>query len=211
MRKGLIFIILISLSMLMASYARAVSLALDPSLQTVGVGDVVSLDLTISGLGDFVPTSLGAFVTEITFDPNVLAFTDVVFDVFLGDPADPLETSTVVDTSTPGVVVLDEFSLLLDVELDALQPASFALADLTFTGRNVGSSAIAFGLIDLSDAAFPASSLPAESLTTASVVVTPEPASWLLWGTSALILLGLCRLRGAALPSIRRTEERLPG
>ena len=93
-----------------------------------------------------------------------------------------------------GSVSLDEISFLFDFELDALQPESFTLATLSFTGDNGGTSALGFGTVDLSDAAFPASSLTVDqmvgaSVTVASSGVVPEPSTWLLFGTGMIGLL----------------------
>jgi hypothetical protein len=137
------------------------------------------VNLEISGLGNFASSSLEAFLVEVTFDESILSFDSVTYGSFLGYPNDPLDTSIV---TTPGVdsVSLDEFSLLFDFELDALQLSSFILATLVFTGDTNGTSPLGFGTIDLSDAVG-ATIVP--TLETASVTSVPEPASiWLLAG-----------------------------
>ena len=89
----------------------------------------------------------GAKATTIGFDPMILAFDGALFGTYLlGDPDDFGETMT--DIPSPGGLRPDgsivpdnsvnifELSFLLDFELDALQPSSFALATLTFDTLN---------------------------------------------------------------------------
>ena len=151
MKRLYILLMLLSFTCLIAGNTFAVTLSYEPSAQSISLGDPASIDLNISGLGDFAAPSLGAFLVEVTFDDSVLAFNSVTYGPFLGDPLDPLETD-IMTTAAPGMVSLDEFSFLFDFELDALQPDSFTLASLSFTGDNVGVSNLGFGLIDLSDA-----------------------------------------------------------
>lgn len=172
--------------LLASSLSAAVELSILPDAVSVERGDNTSVDLEVSGLGEFsAPPSLGAFLVEITFDDAILDFVSVAYGNLLGDPGDPFETD-IVTTTDVGSVGLDLFSVLLDFELDALQPASFTLATLTFRGQSVGTSALAFGAIDLADAV--GNTLTPTALNGGSLQVTPtagisEPP------TAALILL----------------------
>ena len=65
--------------------------------------------------------------------------------------------------------------------MDDLQGESFSLATLAFTGIGLGSSVLGFGTVDLSDAAFPASTIPATPVPGGiTVTPVPEPATILL-------------------------------
>ena len=103
------------------------------------------MDLNISGLGEFAAPSLGAFLVEVTFDDSLLTVDSVSYGLLLGD-TDPFAFETdILTTVGAGSVSLDEISFLFDFELDALQPESFTLATLSFTGDNAGISALGFG------------------------------------------------------------------
>lgn len=172
-----------------------VTLSLDPSSQDIGVGDTVTVDLNISGLGGFVPPSLGAFLVEVTFDNSVLTFDSADYGPMLGNPVDLFETD-ILTTVAAGSVSLDEFSFLFDFELDALQPESFTLVTLAFTGLTQGTSALGFGAIDLSDAVgfmIVDPILEASSITVKASSI-PEPTMLLLF-LSGLGGIAAVRLR----------------
>ena len=155
----------------------------------------------VSGLGDFGPPSLGAFIAEVTFDGNILSAHTPSFGAFLGDPSDLLETDIV--TIRPAVVSLDEFSFLSNSDLDALQPESFSLATLSFTGDSFGTSAQGFGLIDLTDATGSRIIDPSIEAATVSVVQgttdgpspIPLPASFWFLATALFSLFGIGKLK----------------
>ena len=119
--------------------ALAITLSLEPASQTIFTGDTATVDVKISDLGDLAPDSLGAFDLDITYDDSIVTFASIDFGTHLGDPSF-FEAFTIVGTTAAGVVDFAEVSLLFDFELDALQPSSFTLATLTFTGKSEGSS-----------------------------------------------------------------------
>ena len=79
----------------------AVTISLEPTSQNIFVGDIATVDVNISNLGDFSPDSLGAFDLDITYDANLLTFDSLDFGTFLGDPL-LFEVITDVDTTTTG-------------------------------------------------------------------------------------------------------------
>lgn len=165
---------------------QAVSIAFVPAAQVVLGGTPVDVGLAISGLGDHTAPSLGAFDLTISFDPARLSFSTVVFDTFLGTPdtdftllgSNSLETSIFVDDTVAGVVRLVEVSLLFDFELEALQPASFPLATLTFAPLAPGTGLLTITRQTLGDAAG------------APLHVVPEPGTFLLFGAGLIGLIG---------------------
>jgi hypothetical protein len=117
----------------MAALVGAVTLSLEPSASTAKAGDSISLDLMISGLGDYTGDSLGDFDLEVMFDSTVLSFDGYSLAGYLGDSSWFEAIDYSFGEYAPGRIGLTEVSLLSPAELDALQPDSFALATLDFT------------------------------------------------------------------------------
>ncbi len=163
-----------------APRVAAVTVALQPTAQTINPGAHVFLDLVISGLGANSAPSLGAFTLELTYNPAILTAGAVTFGTGLDlGIAGSVQS---VDLSTPGTVWLAEISLETAADLELNQPGEFTLATLDFLGLGVGVSPVTFSLVDLSDAS--GSTLPDVGSLPGSVTVTTVPES----GSSALLL-----------------------
>jgi len=165
--------------------ADSATLLLVPSWQTIKVSETATVDLLISGLGDFTSPSLGAFDIDINFNNSALTFRSETFGTFLGTSIQS------VDTSIPGAVNLAEVSLESVPKLDCLQPDSFLLAKLTFEGIRVSTSLVGFGTADLSDALGNVIANP--TLVPGNVQVVPIPTAVWLLGAGLIGLLGLRR------------------
>ena len=114
-----------------APLANAALLSLQPDPAVAGTGDTVSLDLVVSGLGDFSPDSVGGFDVSIDYDAAALAFVSYDLSNLLGDLGF-FEAIDVGAGDLGGSVNLAEVSLLSPGSLDALQPEEFILATLNF-------------------------------------------------------------------------------
>jgi hypothetical protein len=167
--------------------AGAITIGLAPAVVTGTVGLAFDLDVVVSGLGDGVAPSLGAYDLDITFDPSLLAFDSSALSGALG--AGSLHSTIV----TAGVVDLAEVSLLSPTQLDALQSDSFVLATLRFTPIAEGTSSLGFSQA-IAGNGFGA---PLEVTTGGARVVAegviPEPSALALFALGAL---AIARKRG---------------
>ena len=143
MRKTIIVILSCVLMFLFSSTSHAISLELVPSMDSVFVNDIFSIDLVVSGLGNEAAPSVGSFDLNVAFDPLIFAYVDHSLGPYLGD----ISLGEAIDWSPtepifPGIINLNELSLLdaypdsgpsyIPPYLDEMQPASFNLASLTF-------------------------------------------------------------------------------
>ncbi|MCI0541908.1 MAG: cohesin domain-containing protein [Verrucomicrobiales bacterium] len=187
--KGLIRLLAVgAFALALAGRAHALSLTLQPSVQTIGVGDSATVDIIISGLGDFASPSLGAFDFELSYDSSILSADLATFGTLLdaGIPGASLQFS---DLTSPGTVRLHELSFHNPDELNTLQPGSFTLALLSFSGLSGGISAVDFSLADLSGES--GESLLDFSTTAASIQVTPAVSVPEISSTGCLLVMGV--------------------
>jgi hypothetical protein len=176
-----------------------VVLYLDPSAQVVDIGDTVSVDIVIDGLGNLGTPSLSAFDLDILFDDDLLSVTGVAFGSELDQGI--LGSSQGVD-SLPGSHNVFEFSDEESSTLISLQPGSFVLATLTFATLAEGSSALGIDVLGLlgdeSSGPLTASTTGATvTIQTATTVVPLPAAAWLLLSVlGGLFSMGrLCKRR----------------
>ncbi|GJI94979.1 hypothetical protein RugamoR57_16970 [Duganella caerulea] len=117
--------------------AQALQITLTPrgGYQIAPGGEVV-VDVAIAGLqSGGLSTELGAYHLDLYYDPDLLSYLagpPSSWGTALGRTDGGAEALAVADQSTPGLLRLDEVSLLDGVTLDALQGDSFRLATLAF-------------------------------------------------------------------------------
>lgn len=187
--------------------ASPVVLTLQPAGATsLKVGDTISYELVL----DNPDAVLGAFSLDLGFNADALHFVaapspGAQFGPFLGDPL--LEAVGTAGESSPGVLHMDEVSLLDTASLEALQGGgvllpSLVLAHLTFQGIGPGLGELAFlpASVQLSDAS--GNLLAAPTLQQPGAVhVTPEP------GSPALAILALAACAAALKARNRPADE----
>ena len=178
---------LVSTALLFASFgAGAIEIFASPSTQSVQLGDTVTVDVEISGLGSGVAPSLGGFDINVGFNTSLLSLSNVQYsngldlDSFGGSFQGEVLLAT-------GVNVF-EVSAQGTSDLDNSQSDAFTLFSLTFDTIGLGTSLIDLTLNDLSDAlTFPLSS----NLTSGSITVTSTGTPVPVPATMALLAIGL--------------------
>lgn len=166
-------------ALLAAGVAQAQTVTPVPSSPTVMPGDLFTVDLVVSGLGDTPSSTLGAFDLDFVYEPALLRFYGVVF----GDGLDVLDLGSLFSvSSSPGLISIFQTSFDSIDDLVALQPNSFTLATLSFKAIGQGISPLELFVNAFGDAQ--ATSMPVEP-GAGSVTSVPEPEAW------ALMLAGL--------------------
>lgn len=133
--------VLLLTGFLQTPLAQAALIGLQPSSLFATTGDSISLNLVVSGLGNFAPDSLGAFDISIGYDPGALSFTSYSLGNYLGN----INLLEAIDGSLGNVgnaVNVAEVSLLSATGLDTLQPGAFTLATLNFNVTNLAAGAL---------------------------------------------------------------------
>ena len=187
-----------------ATPARAALIGFQPSPQVGTIGSSLDVQLTISGLGNGVAPSLGAFDLDVSFDSSVLALNSVSFgDPILGNQLDLFGFGSINGaTSGASLVNLFEISLDLPSDLDLFQADSFTLAVLTFDTLALGTSLLTTSINALGDSL--GNALTATAVNgTVQVVAVGEPGTFFVFGV-ALVALIAVRRRGR--PVLRRVE-----
>ena len=195
MKRSILLLALVALIFPKAS--MAVDIELVPTNINVGIGEMVGIDVVVSGLGDLSAPSLGAFDVVLEYDDTLFAFQDVTFGLDLGDP-NLIEALTTVTPMASQVQVI-EASLLLPATLNGAQPDSFVLFTATFESVAVGP-----GVFDLAGGAILSdevgSALALDNVFPATVTVNSgqsvvDVPTLSEWGLIALILcLMICGL-----------------
>lgn len=166
-------------ALLGAGTAQAQTIVAIPSAPVVSVGDLFTIDLVVSGLGDTVPGTLGTFDLDFMYDPTIMTSYGVTF----GGGLDVLDLGTLFSVlSSPGWINLFQTSFDDIDTLVALQPDTFTLATLSFKVIGQGTSMLELFANAVGDAE--GASLPVE-LGIGSVTAVPEPTAY------AMLLAGL--------------------
>lgn len=183
-----------SLSAFHASTASAAMLGLEADTALASAGDSVAVNLIVSDLGDLTAPSVGAFNVNIVFDLAALSFESYSLGALLGN-AGALESVDISTGVAGGNVGLGEVSFLSASALDALQPASFVLATLTFSVLDLAPAQTTLLeltptalLSNAAGAALPLNTLAPAVITGRTLVSTPvnAPATLLLILAAAL-------------------------
>ena len=129
--------------------ANAAVITVQPTSNTVSVGNTLEVAIIVSDLGTASAPSIGVFDLNLTFDPAILSFVSSAF----GNQLDlfSLGSDQLIDDSIAGVVNAFELSFDLATDLDTLQTPSFTLVTFTFQALTEGSTALIVAFNALGD------------------------------------------------------------
>jgi hypothetical protein len=190
---------------------QAAIISVDPGTDIASVGDILSVEVNVSGLGASGQPSLSVFDLDLAFDSAVLSFRDAVFGPYLGD-TDPfsLETEIALSVGT-GAISLYELSFLdanagscvfcIPPYLDDLQSDAFVLADVAFEVIGVGSSPLTLGVNTFGDTqgvAIPATTVNGAVEGVLPSGAAPAPAPTALMVLAAVVLGAVRRARAGS-------------
>ncbi len=188
--------VLLAFSVLSAQ-AQATLISFNPGSQSVDLGDVATVDLRISDLGDDILT---AFDLDIRFDNSILDFQSFTF----GTGLDTFGIGTIngAPDISSGLVNIFEISFDLDSDLMLSQPNDFVLGTFAFDTLSIGTSALDITVNALAgefvfdpDLGYAVASSLEADLQSGSISVVPVPAAIWLFGTALIGLVGFIRLR----------------
>lgn len=167
--------------------ADTITFQLSPPTQAVTLGQTVSVDADISGIGAPGAQEVGSFDIFVQFDAALLSPAGITFGTELGDPN--LFDALTASSFGAKFVEAAEVSLLSNADLDLLQPSTFTLATLSFTALSSGTASFVFlgGPIDNGDG----------DLIAGTKTVAPEPCSGLLVAVAFAALVWKARRRPA--------------
>lgn len=172
------------------SPARAATISLLPDATDILQGDILTLNIAVSGLGDGSPPSVGVFDLDLTYDAAILGFEGVTYGGYLDVLG--LGSFQETDASAAGTVNLFELSFDFAEDLDSFQPGAFTLAELSFRALAPGVSDLALLVNAFGDGYGDPLSVEATNNTAVNVSPVPLPTSFSFF-ISALALLGIRR------------------
>ena len=188
MKKVAIPFVLV-IGFMFASMANStIIVSLDTPAQNHTIGDLVSVNLMVDGLGHGVPLSLSSFDINVAFDMSALSFAGYNLFDDLGDVNFFQALDSSLGDLGGGIVNISEVSFLSNFDLWNFQPGSFAIAELFFTVVAAPTNS----QISVDGAVFfdvNGDLINITGVNNASIITVPSPVSSMLMGLGLLVLL----------------------
>jgi hypothetical protein len=163
--------------MLVISFSSNAGLiTIDTSSDTIGVGDVVNVDILAS---DFVSTDTFSFFLD--FDTTLFFYDEVSFDssLYLSNPFAIFEVN-----------VFDGYLAFSFLDFFAPIPTSdFVIASFSLTALQTGISPIALSSVEFYENGFFPISVNSTSHASIQAVDVPEPTTWVLFLLAVFVLM----------------------
>ncbi len=123
---------------------KAAIISIQPSEETVDVGETVTVDLVVSELA--AGEIISSYDLDLTYDNSIVSYND---DATFGASLAGLPMFQVANEYLPGAIEMVELSLESDAALQGLQSDSFTLATLSFTAAYYGSTSLDLSAINI--------------------------------------------------------------
>lgn len=195
-RKKILALLFILISMLYGQIALAAMINIELDASRIKVGDFVNFDINISGLGEGVAPSVGAYDLDFLFDSNIIKYQSTFFgDSDLGNQLDLFNLGSIQNIQEL-VDAINVFELSLDSSSDLLnlQADTFTLFSLNFAAISAGTTQVSTGINALGDQLGDSLSASVNSLDF-SVIKNNEPkliptlTEWGIFFLSGLMML----------------------
>ena len=126
---------------------NAATITASPDLASVQLGSKVTVELTVSGVSNFLPPSVSTYRIILNFDGAVLSPSSINF----GAQLDLGSASAKSPTFGGNSIVLEEFSFASAADLQNLQTGSFVLGSIVFDSIALGGSPLTLSVDNLLD------------------------------------------------------------
>lgn len=183
--------------MLSVQTAFGAMLTIDMNASNITVGNLVSFDVNISGLGNGVAPSISTYDLDFLFDTGILQYQSTVFgDSTLGNQLDLFNLGSIQSVQESiGTINLFELSLDTTADLIDIQADSFTLFSINFDAISIGTSGVSTAINSLGDQSGDPLTASTSKLnftvnpSITKVVPVPTLTTWGLLLLSSLMLL----------------------
>ena len=180
------------LGLMLSTAVQAAIITVSPTDLVVDNGDLVGIDVNVSGLGQNAPDSLSVYDLNLTFDTSVFQANSIVF----GDDLDLLGAGSIQFVSLLALDTINIFELSFDsmTTLNSLQDASFNLFTVFFDAIDFGTGDFDVSVNTFGDARGDALNVDVVNASVQVGTPIPEPSTFWLALIPAIAAWGVSRI-----------------